>query len=113
METWSFNNSRYTSLPLSRFIACSRNDKCDTTKRVIIKTLNDNNFEIPPLFDEDSDERSVVYVPKYDKCYYLEYYAYCGKGNNLKVYLQDVYNEDSKFFIMAKDVNIVFKIKDE
>lgn len=110
MKTWTFNNSKYTSIPLSRFMSCKASDRYFSSKNDLIKTIKDNHFKLPPFFDIDSSEKSVVYVPKYDKCYYLEYCAYCGNGNNLKAYLTDVYNEDDKFFLLARDVNIVFKI---
>jgi hypothetical protein len=78
----------------------------------------DKNYTISPISLEDDikllvniiNQRKVVYNTKWDKCYYINSVGYTGKGNKLKVCIEDVYT-NKKCMTCVKDLKLVIEDK--
>lgn len=51
----------------------------------------------------------LVYIPQWNKCYWLEGLRYGGNGNRIKAYLKDPYNS-KHHYKEAKGMELVVKI---
>lgn len=60
----------------------------------------------PLLLDEP-----LVYHTRWNKCFWLESLRYSGRGNKLKAYITDVYNEKKYHYTEAKDLRFVEQLK--
>lgn len=90
---WEYNNAYFSSIHYNWEEFKYNELPTDCVK----KCSNDKFSEI------------LVYVPKYDKCYWLSSIRYSGNGNRLKAYLTDIYS-NRHMYLEAKWVELVIQI---
>lgn len=89
MSEWKYNGKEYTTIPMS-WVFNEGNSLCDGDYSKLIEA------------------KTLVYVPKWDKCYYLISLQHSGNGRQLKACIQDIYNK-RVYFVEARRLELVIE----